>query len=160
MESKAHRIGFAFPALFALAASLGGFAQASGAKSLALIESFYRLNEAGLYDQSVGLFAEDATLDVWAEGVNGRHWQERHAAGRAEILPFLAGRGFHRTQDRPDGPKYEIAEAIQSGDSLVFRLRPDRKSPDGRYYNPFTLRVSFRGESIRSMTVSEFISWM
>jgi hypothetical protein len=161
---------FALLFFFALAASMGSFAQASetsstgkppyDAKHMALIEKLFRLNEAGLYDQSVRLFADDATLAFWAEGVNGRHWQERHATGQAAIRPYLEGRCFHRNQDKPDGPMYEIVEAAQIDDTLVFRLRPDRKSPDGRYYDPFTVRVSFIGESIRSISISEFISWM
>lgn len=121
---------------------MGSFAQpreasstgkpAYDAKLMALIEKLFRLNEAGLYDQSVLLFADDATLAFWAEGVNGRHRQERHATGQAAIRPYLEGHCFHRNQDKPDG----------------------------RYYDPFTVRVSFIGESIRSMAISEFISWM
>jgi hypothetical protein len=146
-------------ALFALAASRRSVAQAS-AEYMALIEEFFRLNDARLYAQSAKLFAEDATLDTWAEGVNGRHWQERHAAGRTAIRPFLEGRGFHKSQDRPDGPKYEIKEATQAGNTISFMLRPDRRSPEGRNYNPFSMKITFVGECIQSMSSSEFISWM
>ncbi len=159
-----------FLVLFVLAASQRGFSQDSSSVSpgtppydahlMAVIENLYRLDESGLYDRSLELFAKDATLAMWAEGVNGRHWQERRVAGRSAIRPLLEERCFHRTQDKPNGPVYAIMEATQIGDTLTFRLRPDRKSPDGRYYNPFTVKVSFVGESIQSMTISEFISWM
>lgn len=159
-----------FLVLFVLAASQRGFTQESwtvptgtppyDAHLMSVIENLYRLDESGLYDRSLELFAENATLAIWAEGVNGRHWQERSVAGRSAIRPFLEERCFHRTQDKPNGPNYAIQEATQIGETLTFRLRPDRKSPDGRYYNPFTVKVTFVGGSIQSMTVSEFISWM
>jgi hypothetical protein len=143
--------------LFLLPLSPRASAQEAGA---ALIEEFYRLNDSGLYDRSARLFSEDGTLDIWAEGVNGRHWQERHIEGREAIRPYLEGRAFHRIQDTAGGPVYAIADATRTGDTIAFRLRPDRKSPNGRSYDPFTIKISFIGTSIRSMTVIEFLAWM
>ena len=126
---------------------------------MAAIEAFYDLNDASRFDASLALLASGATLSSWAEGVNGRHWQEKHLTGKEQIRPLLGNRGLRRTSGQPDAPIFRETEAQTSGDHVTFMLRPDRLSPDGRPYNPYKVEAVFHGCEIVSLTIIEFISW-
>ena len=120
---------------------------------LAVIKAFYDANDASQYDASLALLTPDITLASWAEGVNGRHWQEKHLAGKDQILPLLAQRGLRRASEEPSDPIFHETEAKVSGDLVTFMLRPDRLSPDGKQYNPYKVEAIFLGCKIKSLTV-------
>jgi hypothetical protein len=126
---------------------------------MAIIKAFYDSNDASQFDASFAFLTTDATLSSWAEGVNGRHWQEKHLTGKEQIRTVLGNRGLRRTSGQPDAPIFHETEAKISGDQVTFILRPDRLSPDGRPYNPYKVEVIFLGCKIKSLTVIEFISW-
>ena len=126
---------------------------------MAIIKAFYDSNDASQFDASLAFLAADVTLSSWAEGVNGRHWQEKHLTGKEQIRTVLGNRGLRRTTGQPDAPIFHETEAGVSGDQVTFMLRPDRPSPDGRPYNPYKVAVVLDGCKIMSLTVIEFISW-
>jgi len=126
---------------------------------MAIIKTFYDSNDASQFERSLALFAPDATLSSWAEGVNGRHWQEKHLTGSEQIRSVLENRGLRRASGQPDAPIFHETEARISGDQVTFMLRPDRLSPDGRPYNPYKVEAVFLACKIKSLTVIEFISW-
>ena len=126
---------------------------------MAIIRAFYDSNDASQFDASFAFLTADATLSFWAEGVNGRHWQEKHLTGKEQIRTVLGNRGLRRTSGQPDAPIFHETEARVSGDQVTFMLRPDRQSPDGRPYNPYGVEAVFHGCKIKSLTVIEFISW-
>ncbi len=124
-----------------------------------IIKAFYDSNDASQYDVSLESLTADVTFSSWAEGVNGRHWQEKHLTGKEQIRAVLVKRGLRRTSGQPDTPIFHETEARISGDQVTFMLRPDRLSPDGRLYNPYKVIAIFLGCKIQSLTVIEFISW-
>jgi hypothetical protein len=126
---------------------------------MGIIKAFYDSNDASQYDASLELLTADATFSSWAEGVNGRHWQEKHLTGKEQIRTVLSKRGLRRTSDQPDTPIFHETEARIIGDQVTFMLRADRLSPDGRLYNPYKVETVFLGCKIKSLTVIEFISW-
>jgi hypothetical protein len=126
---------------------------------MAITKAFYDANDASQVDASFELLAADATLSSWAEGVNGRHWQEKHLNGKAQIRAALGTGGLSRIAGRQEAPFYHETEAKVSGSHVTFMLRPDRLSPDGRPYNPYRVEAVFHGCEIQSLTVIEFISW-
>ena len=126
---------------------------------MAILKAFYDSNDASRFDGSLALLTTDAIVSSWAEGVNGRHWQEKHLTGKEQIRAVLGNRGLRRTSGRSDSPIFHETEAITSGDHVTFMLRPDRLSPDGRPYNPYKVEAIFHGCKINSLTVIEFISW-
>ena len=126
---------------------------------MAIIKAFYDSNDASQFDASLAFLAADVTLSSWAEGVNGRHWQEKHLTGKEQIRTVLGNRGLRRTSGQSDAPIFHETEARVSGDQVTFMLRPDRQSPDGRPHNPYKVEVVFDGCKIRSLAVIEFISW-
>ena len=127
---------------------------------LAIIKAFYDSNDSSQFDASFAFLTADAILSSWAEGANGRHWQEKHLTGRQQIRTVLGDRGFRRTSGQPDAPTFHETEAKVSGDQVTFMLRPDRLSPDGRPYDPYSVAAVFLGCKIKSLTVIEFISWV
>ncbi len=126
---------------------------------MAIIKAFYDSNDASQYDASIALLTSDATLTSWAEGVNGRHWQERRLSGKEQIRTVLSNRGLRRISGQRNAPIFHEAEAKISGDQVTFMLRPDRLGRDGRPYNPYRVEAVFVGCKIKSLTVIEFISW-
>lgn len=46
-----------------------------------VIKDFYDSTDSLQFDRSLSFFTADAELITWAEGVNGRHWQETHYYG-------------------------------------------------------------------------------
>lgn len=126
---------------------------------MAIIKAFYDSNDAEQIDASLAFFTTDATLSSWAEGVNGRHWQEKYLTGKEQIRTVLGNRGLRRISGQPGAPIFNETEAKVSGDQVTFMLRPDRLSPDGRPYNPYRVQMDFDGCKIKSLTVIEFISW-
>ncbi len=129
------------------------------ADAVAIITAFYDANDAGRYDESLGYLLPDAALTTWAEGVNGRHWQEKQLTGREEIREVLSNRGLSRTSGQPDDPIFQMEDMQVSGDRVTFYLRPDRTGRDGKPYNPYRVEAIFEGCKIKSLTVIEFISW-
>ncbi len=126
---------------------------------MAIIKAFYDSNDASRYDASIALLTSDATLTFWAEGVNGRHWQERRLTGKKQIRAVLSNRGLRRASGERNTPIFHEAEAKISGDQVTFMLRADRLGRDGRPYNPYRVEAVFVGCKIKSLTVIEFISW-
>jgi hypothetical protein len=105
------------------------------------------------------LLTPEATVATWAEGVNGRHWQERQLTGREQILGVLANRGFRRIGEQVGGPVFRETEAKVAGERVTFMLRPDRLGRDSKPYNPYKVEAVFAGCKIKSLTVIEYISW-
>ncbi len=126
---------------------------------MAVIRAFYDSNDASQFDASLAFLTADAAVSSWAEGENGRHWQETHVSGRDQIRAVLANRGFRRASGQPDAPIFHETEAKVAGDRVTFMLRPDRLSPKGRSYNPYNVDAVFVGCKMRSLQVIEFISW-
>ncbi len=121
----------------------------------------------GLYDstddlqlKSLSFFSTDAELITWAEGLNGRHWDETHYHGPDEIRKALTNRGLRRISDKPDSPVFHETEFEISGNKVEFVLKPDRLGRDQRQHNPYIVTVIFEGCKIKQMTVIEFITWV
>jgi hypothetical protein len=127
---------------------------------MAIIKAFYDSNDALQFDASLEFFTADATLSSWAVGLEGRHWQEKHLTDKEQIRAVLGNRGLRRISEQPGAPIFHETESRMSGDKLIFMLRPDRLSPDGRPYNPYRVEVVFSGCKIKSLTVIELISWV
>ena len=130
---------------------------------LGIVLAFYDAMDASRLDDAAALFAEDALLSTWAEGINGRHWKERRFQGKDEIrgafdVPGL--RGLRRQPVSTDGAYYKDSEDKVSEDEVFFMLRPDRRSPDGRQYDPFIVRVTVSGGKIKKLTVVEFLAYL
>jgi hypothetical protein len=126
---------------------------------MAIIRALYDSNDASQFDASLAFLTTDAAVSSWAEGVNGRHWQEKHLTGKEQIRSVLGNRGSRRAAGQPDAPIFHETEAKVSGDRVTFMLRPDRLNSDGRSYNPYSVEAVFDGCKIKSLTVIGFISW-
>ena len=124
-----------------------------------------------LYDDTDGLrfaaamshFAQGATFDTWATGVNGYIMAKRHLEGKKQIAGFLReARGLRRRlpDSPPDGPVYHETRISVSGSTVSFMLEPDRKRPNGRLYNPFSIEATLDGCRIVSLTVIERVTWL
>ncbi len=105
------------------------------------------------------MLSPDAIVATWAEGVNGRRWQERHLTGREQLRGVLDKRGFRRIPEQTGGPVFRETEAKVSGEGVTFMLRPDRLGRDDKPYNPYKVEAVFAGCKIQSLTVIEYISW-
>ncbi len=92
--------------------------------------------------------------------MNGRHWHERHYRGLSEIKNLLDSRGFCRVTDDLNDPRFVEKEIKVSSNQIVFMLRPDRLSMNGRSYNPYHVEVTFEKCKIKTMIVVEYISWV
>ncbi len=132
----------------------------SWGENLAIVENFYDLIDAGLVDDALSLLKDGAEVSRWAEGINGRHWQEMHFLGEDQIRPVLGTRGLRLRTDTPDGPIYKIVEPWLDGPKVLFRLRPDRRSPDGRPYDPFTVRAEVEDSKIKTLAIAEFLAYL
>jgi hypothetical protein len=126
---------------------------------MAVMKAFYDSNDASQFEASFSLLTPDASVSTWAEGVHGRHWQEKHLTGEDQIRSVLGNRGFRRVSEKPGAPIFHETEAHICGERVTFMLRPDRLSPDKRPYNPYGVEATFQGCKIKSLSVIEYISW-
>jgi hypothetical protein len=147
--------------------ALPQFAQGTGAAACAdphaVLKAFYDSNDARTFDASLKYVAEDTTIDTWATGVNGYIMAKRHAEGKTGIRKFLAeGRGLslHLPDSAPDGPVFHGTRLSVSGNTVKFMLEPDRKRPNGRPYNPYSVEAVLDGCRIKSLTVIERVTWL
>ncbi len=124
-----------------------------------VMDNLFDATEAADLDRGVSYFTSDATITTWAEGVNGRHWEERTYAGADQIRSVLTHRGFRRTPVEPNGPGFQITDLKVSLPQVSLWLRPDRLSPDKKQYDPYHIAASFANCRITKMTVMEFLSW-
>jgi hypothetical protein len=100
---------------------------------------------------------------MWATGVNGYIMAKRHLEGRSEIRRHLAdARGLRRhLPDSPaDGPRYYADRITVVGNTVQLMLEPDRKRPNGKQYNPFSVEAVLDGCLIASLTVIERVTWL
>jgi ketosteroid isomerase-like protein len=125
-----------------------------------IIQSFYDANDTAHFDDSLALLTEDITYVTWAEGINGHHMLEKHYNGKDQIRPVLANPGLRRSNGEPDSPVFHEVEFKVSGETIRFLLRPDRKRPNGRLYNPYGVEAKFNGCKIQSLTVIEYVTWL
>jgi hypothetical protein len=137
---------------------------ASCADPLGVINRLYDSTEDAHFDGSLRFFTSDAVFDTWATGVNGHIMGvRRHLVGRQQIRTFLPeGRGLRWRLPGvgSEGPVYRQKKVIIAGNVLRFSLEPDRRRPDGREYNYFTVEAVLAGCLIRSLTVIEQVTWL
>ncbi|HVO38820.1 MAG TPA: hypothetical protein VMV03_07305 [Spirochaetia bacterium] len=130
---------------------------------MAVVRSFYDATDSLHFTEGLKYFTDDATFDTWATGVNGYIMAKRHLTGKKQIGAYLKNaRGLrHRLPDSPpDGPIYHETRLSVSGSTVQFMLEPDRKRPNGRLYNPFSIEVIFDACRIKSLTVIERVTWL
>ena len=125
-----------------------------------IVKAFYDANDASQFDASLALLADDATLDSWAQGINGHHMIQKHLVGKEQIRAVLGNPGLRRVSDQPDRPIFHEADLQVSGNKVTFALQPDRMHPNGRPYNPYTVEIVFEGCKIKSLTVIERVMWL
>lgn len=138
-------------------------AEAGCGDPLAVVRAFFQANDAQHYDASASFLSDDVKFDTWATGVNGYTMAQRHLKGRKALRAFLdEARGLrHRLPDSPaDGPIYHETRLNVSGSDVQFMLEPDRKRPNGRAYNPFSIEVVLEGCKIKTLTVIERVTWL
>jgi len=149
---------------FAAAAALAAGAQpAACADPLAVLRAFYAANDAGQWEKSAALLADNVVFDTWATGVNGYIMAKRHREGRAALKAFLAeARGVrHRLPESPvDGPVFRETKLSVKGNTVEFMLEPDRLRSNGRPYNPYSVEAVLDGCRIRALTVIERVTWL
>jgi hypothetical protein len=124
-----------------------------------VIKDFYDSTDSLQFDRSLSFFTADAELTTWAEGVNGRHWQETHYYGPDQIRKALNRRGLRRISENPNSPIFRETEEKVLSDKVSFMLRPDRLGPDQRPYNPYQVITTFDNCRIKTLTVIEYITW-
>ncbi len=148
----------------AVALAQSAFSQSRGCTDpMAVLKAFYQSNDEQRYDASMKYLREDITFDTWATGVNGYIMAARHLKGKAALRRFLGeARGLrHRLPgSAADGPVYHETRITVDGADVKFMLEPDRKRPDGRLYNPFSIEAVVDGCRIKSLTVIENITWL
>ncbi len=152
-------------AALAAVVPLLAFGQAAAAcgDPMAVVRAFYRANDSRRFDASARYLTDDVKFDTWATGVNGYTMAQRHLKGKKALRAFLAdARGLgHRLPDSPaDGPIYRETRLSVSGSTVDFMLEPDRKRPNGRAYNPFSIEVVLDGCRIKTLTVIERVTWL
>ena len=125
-----------------------------------IVKTFYDANDASQFEASLALLADDATLDSWAQGINGHHMIQKHLVGKEQIRAVLGNPGLRRISDQPDHPIFHEADVQVSGNKVTFALQPDRAHPNGRPYNPYTVEIVFEGCKIKSLTVIERVMWL
>ncbi len=127
----------------------------------AIVKTFYDANDASKFDTSLALLADDATLDSWAQGINGHHMTTKHLVGKEQIRTVLGDSGLRHISSQADGPIFHETDLQVSGNKVTFALEPDRAHPNGgRPYNPFTVTIIFEGCKIKSLTVIERVMWL
>ena len=130
---------------------------------MTVMRSLYDATDGLRFKAAMSYFAEDAAFDTWATGVNGYIMARHHLKGKKQIASFLReGRGLRRhLPDSPaDGPVYHETRISVSGSTVRFMLEPDRKRPNGRQYNPFSIEATLDGCRILSLTVIEQVTWL
>ena len=145
------------------AQAAGSSAAAGCADPAAVVRAFYQSNDAQRFDASARFLAEDVKFDTWATGVNGYTMAPRHLKGKKALRAWLPeARGLrHRLPDSPpDGPVYSETRLTVSGSTVDFMLVPDRKRPNGREYNPFSVEVVLDGCKVKTLTVIERVTWL
>ena len=149
---------------FTAAAALAAGAQpAACIDPLAVLRAFYAANDAGQWEKSAALLADNVVFDTWATGVNGYIMAKRHREGRAALKAFLAeARGVrHRLPESPvDGPVFRETKLSVKGNTVEFMLEPDRLRSNGRPYNPYSVEAVLDGCRIRALTVIERVTWL
>jgi hypothetical protein len=125
-----------------------------------VLRSFYAATDAGDATRALDLLAPDATLVSWSEGINGHHMDYHEYVGKDAIAAALANPGLRHSSGKEGDPVFHEESIKLSGDTITFYLRPDRKHPDGRPYNPFQITVVFHACQIRSLTVVERVTWV
>ncbi len=125
-----------------------------------IVKTFYDANDASKFDTSLALLADDATLDSWAQGINGHHMIQHHLVGKEQIRAVLGNSGLRHISSQPNGPIFHETDWQVSGNKVTFALEPDRAHPNGRPYNPYTVEIVFEGCKIKSLTVIERVMWL
>ena len=156
-----------FIIVFAAAAAAAAAAQAAAAGGcadpMAVVRAFYAANDARQFDKSAGFLADDVVFDTWATGVNGYIMAKRHRSGRAALRAFLPearGVRYRLPDSPPDGPVFHETKVSVNGGIVQFMLEPDRKRPNGRLYNPYSVEVVLEGCRIKTLTVIERVTWL
>ncbi len=126
----------------------------------AMVKTFYDANDASKFDTSLAMLADDATLDSWAQGINGHHMTTKHLVGKEQIRAVLGAPGLRHISSQSDGPIFHETGLQVSGNKVTFALEPDRAHPNGRPYNPYTVEIVFEGCKIKSLTVIERVMWL
>jgi hypothetical protein len=124
------------------------------------IDGLYAADDAAQYDKAAGYFTDDGTIVTWIEGVNGRHLQPVMKVGKDQIVELLNKAGLRTQAVSPDLPNYTRDRLVSSPTKVSFMLEPDRKHPDGRPYNPFSVEVFFSGCQIELIKVVERVTWL
>jgi hypothetical protein len=149
--------------------STGGAAQATAnpiatpvpcADPVKAIDGLYAADDAGKYDQAASYLTDDISIVSWIEGVNGRHLQPVMKVGKDQIVELLKKAGMRTQAVSPDLPNYTRDRLVSSPTKVSFMLEPDRKHPDGRPYNPFSVEVFFSGCQIELIKVVERVTWL
>ncbi len=118
-----------------------------------------RLVLALLVFQAAALFSQDSTRSAVINAascpdplgaVNGLY-DSTEASHYAASLRFFAPGA---------GPVYRQAKIAIEGNVVRFSLQRDRRRPDGREYNYFTVEAVLSGCQIKSLTVIEQITWL
>lgn len=151
------------PAVSLQAQTSGSGPGAPCSDPLAVLKAFFDANDARRFDAGAKLLSDDVTFATWATGVNGYIMVQRHLKGKKEVRKFLPqGRGlrWHLPDSPPHGPVYHETRISVSGSDVQLMLEPDRKRPDGRLYNPFSIEAVFDGCRIKSLTVIERVTWL
>ena len=141
--------------------SVRGQAAGGCADPLSVVRAFYRANDTGQFEAALKLVVDDVKFDTWATGANGYMMAQRHLRGKKALLSFLPhARGVrYRLPDHPpDGPVYHETQLSVAGNTVTFRLEPDRKAPDGRPYTPFSVEAVVNGCHIKALTVIERVT--
>jgi hypothetical protein len=142
----------------------GGNATAGCADPLAVLIAFYDATDAGRYGAfGMRYLAEGAVIQTWATGVNGYIMAKRRMEGKAQIRKALRdarGLARHLPDSPPDGPIYHADRITVTGTTVRLMLEPDRKRPNGRIYNPFSVEAVLDGCLITSLTVIEQVTWL
>jgi hypothetical protein len=150
-------------AAFAFSQASATGARAACSDPMSVLEAFYNSNDAGRFDASMRFLTDDVVFATWATGVNGYIMARRHMKGKKALRSFLPeARGLRRRlPDSPaDGPIYHEAKISVDGSDVHFMLVPDRKRPNGRLYNPFSIEAVLDGCRIKSLTVIERVTWL
>jgi hypothetical protein len=160
----------AFSLVFALVQSIPAHSQSAGAGGgascadpLAVLRAFYDSNEARRFAASAQYLSEDVKFDTWATGVNGYMMAQRHLRGKEALRKFLGearGVRWRLPGSPPDGPVYHETRISVSGATVQFMLEPDRKRPNGKLYNPFSIEAVLDGCRIKTLTVIERVTWL
>ena len=130
---------------------------------MSVLRAFLDSNDAGQFDASMKYVADDVAFDTWATGVNGYIMAKRSLKGKKELRSWLPkARGLRRRlpESLPDGPIFHETRIKVNGADVQFMLEPDRKRPNGKLYNPFSIEAVLDGCRIKSLTVIEQVTWL